>query len=461
MRSVGAFLRGKAPPGPVVWRLEFRPAEGGTWREVQRAGDPALLRDELLAPGFDWSAGDLVRLVGPGEVTDGVWVGATGGLLDAGGVPVDLWADVGPMDWVTAWEGPKVEADALLRCTDPVEPWRVVLAACDCVAVTLPLLPPRNERAARAIEAARVWALGVAAGADPAAGVEGVARAGRSAARAALRKNVAFHASSADAAVVSGSDFFRLNTLLTSPGDIYESAQGSHAFAVGPDSDIAAINVYYLDADAPGAMNSFQVSPDRAFVGTVPALTEQNYATPTPIPGRVLISPSDIYNPTWRPTGFDSADDVINFVTPVLDVIQYFTEQPGLVSQRVDRSYEFDAVSPRGSGSPTGVGWIVLPAYGRKSGSFRFGNGFTPADLEVTLYGVKLGISQSVNGVPADLQQELMAMTTIATGGSAVYAFKSSAVGMFDYFAIKYHAKLVTGPNYGAFTFITLSDDAL
>lgn len=173
---VGAFLRGEGAAPP--WRLDLRPSEGGAWRAVQAAGGPAALRDEVLAPSFDWSAGDLVRLVGPGDVTRGVWVGTARGLLDAGRVPIDLGDDLGAVDdWVTAWEGPQAEADALLRCTDPVEPWRVVLAGCDCVAAALPLLPPRREGPARAVAAARAWALGVAAGADPAVGAEAVAQA--------------------------------------------------------------------------------------------------------------------------------------------------------------------------------------------------------------------------------------------------------------------------------------------
>ena len=265
---------------------------------------------------------------------------------------------------------------------------------------------------------------------------------------------------SADLAVLGGSDFFRLNTLLQSPGDIYESAQGSHAFAIGPDSDIANVDVYYWDPGAPAAMNSLRVSPDRSFVGTINARAGENYQTPTPIPGRVLIAPADLYDPTWRPTGFSLVNDTIIYVAPVLDVIQYFTAQPSLVPMRSDKSYELESVGPLGV-----VGhfaWVALPAWGRKSASFKFRNCFV-VGLKVTLYGVKLGISTSNPpfGISSTIQQELMAETLLASQEQASYVYKFSASGAFDYFAIKYEANGITGGTFGATTQIITSDDAL
>lgn len=263
---------------------------------------------------------------------------------------------------------------------------------------------------------------------------------------------------SADLAVLGGSDFFRLNTLLQSPGDIYESAQGSHAFALGPDSDIANVDVFYWDPNAAGSMNVLRVSPDRSFVGSIYARAGERYQTPTPIPGRVLIAPADLYDPTWRPTGFNPAVDVISYIAPTLDVIQYFTEQPSLISQRSDKSYELESVGPLGV-----VGhfaWVALPAWGRKSASFKFRNCFV-VGLKVTLYGVKLGISTSHLSISSTIQQELMAETLLASQGQASYVYKFSASGAFDYFAIKYEADGITGGTFGATTQIITSDDAL
>lgn len=260
----------------------------------------------------------------------------------------------------------------------------------------------------------------------------------------------------ASAAVLGGQDFFRLNTLLTSPGDIYESDQGSHAFALGPDSDIANVDVFYLDPNSPGSMNSFRVSPDRSMVGTIKASVVDNYA-PLAIPGRVLIAPADLYNPAWRPTGF-AAPDVISYITPVLDVIQYFTPQPSLVTQRNDKTYELESVF--NGGQPIGNGWVVVPAWGRKSASFKFKNGFVVGE-RVTLYGVKLGISVApLSSASSDIQQELLAETVVTTTPTS-YVYKFSASGAFDYFAIKYDLDGLTSGNFGATTHITVSDDAL
>ena len=41
---------------------------------------------------------------------------------------------------------------------------------------------------------------------------------------------------------LNGYKFFRLNTPLTSDGDMYESAQGGQGFAIGPQSDLSLGN---------------------------------------------------------------------------------------------------------------------------------------------------------------------------------------------------------------------------
>ena len=69
---------------------------------------------------------------------------------------------------------------------------------------------------------------------------------------------------SADQYAIKGYQFFRLNTLLTSPGDIYQSQQSGHAFAIGPESDISNVNVAYFDDQVPNFMAQTVISPQRA-----------------------------------------------------------------------------------------------------------------------------------------------------------------------------------------------------
>ena len=85
---------------------------------------------------------------------------------------------------------------------------------------------------------------------------------------------------------IKGYQFFRLNTLLTSPGDIYESAQSGHSIAIGPESDLANINVAYFDDQVETFMQRTTISPLRAFVGRIDA---RNDAVTAPVERRARL----------------------------------------------------------------------------------------------------------------------------------------------------------------------------
>ncbi len=156
-----------------------------------------------------------------------------------------------------------------------------------------------------------------------------------------------------------GYKFFRLNTLLVSPGDMYESEQSGLALAVGPQSDIANVNVAYFDDQVPDFMQFTQIAPTRAFVGRVDARNEAKYS-PAQRPGRIFLWSDDIYDPNFRPRGFSAVNDRIQFVAPRLDVIQYF-DQPGTLGPaRADKTYQFQNYIV------SGTLYIVVPFYGRK-----------------------------------------------------------------------------------------------
>jgi hypothetical protein len=232
---------------------------------------------------------------------------------------------------------------------------------------------------------------------------------------------VSYPQPNADQYSISGAQYFRLNTLISSPGDIYESAQGGLAFALGPESDISRVNVAYFD-DQAGAtlMNQTQIDCHRSWVGRIDARNDAAYQQ-SGRPGRILMWSDDLYDPIFVPTG--SAGQTVIRIAPRLDVIEYFREEPSLVTRRTDKQYYFQSYAL--SGQPT---WIVIPSYGRKYGFVEITNRDPLIALGFKVIGVNYGIGSAFH-------QE----TTIYSGVLAVGAqkivnnlFGSSGTGMFD-----------------------------
>lgn len=255
--------------------------------------------------------------------------------------------------------------------------------------------------------------------------------------------------------VLNGQQSFRLKTLLSSAGDMYESEVSALAFAIGPDSDLANVEITYFDPNAPGSVSRANISPDRSLVGRIDARNEARY--PIGRPGRILISPQDGYNSAWRPSGFNGANDAIAFVQPTLDVIQYFVNPPSLIPQRSDKTFTFQYLTVAPSG--TGDTYLVIPAYGRKSGYFTFNNiGNGIASVRVTVLGLRYGESASP-GPDAAVTGTVMAATDLITASSTSAVFKASTMGLWDALVIKLGGGGLSYPG-GAFPInVTLSDD--
>lgn len=230
----------------------------------------------------------------------------------------------------------------------------------------------------------------------------------------------------ASEAVLGGQSYWRLNTLLVSPGDIYESDVSALAFSVGPDSDISNVAINYFDPQAGvSSMNEFVVSPDRSMVGLVSARNE----VPYPLrlsgnrPGKILISSADVYDPSFQPASFAGGDRMV-FEAPRLDVIQYFSAPPSLTPQRSDKNYFY-------KGFPvTNWNFIVIPFYGRKYAYFSIQNddAVAAADWQV------IGVNYSITTNPQQhIEKQLQAVTAVsATGGFDDLVVKASTDGVFD-----------------------------
>jgi hypothetical protein len=175
---------------------------------------------------------------------------------------------------------------------------------------------------------------------------------------------------------INGYQFFRLNTLLSSPGDIYESEQSGLALCLGPESDVSKVACAYYDDQVPTFINSTIVDPNRSFVGRLDARNDSRYQ-PSNRPGRILFWSADLYDPSYVPSaslGF-TLTDAVQRIAPRLDVLQYFQAPASLVTRRADKEYRFEDYT-----LANGSTWIIFPSYGRKYCSVVCTNNNTKTD---------------------------------------------------------------------------------
>lgn len=237
-----------------------------------------------------------------------------------------------------------------------------------------------------------------------------------------------------DQYTLGGQTFWRLNTLLVSDGDMYQSKQGSGGFAIGPDSDIAKVNIAYFDDQVPGLMNQIAISPQRPFGGTMFARNSSQYL-PSQRPGRFLIWPDEIYNPDWRPGDFDPGNYRLDFITPVLDVVEYFAPI-GLNASRNDKEYLFQELPDNANAAGGGAIWgLLIPFYGRRYASIFTENFDTHMTVQQHIYGLTYCESSSVLTGDSGLV-EVQAFTPMAA--AAIKVIKASISGMFDALFLKF-----------------------
>lgn len=234
----------------------------------------------------------------------------------------------------------------------------------------------------------------------------------------------------ADQYAIKGYRFFRLNTLLTSPGDIYESAQSGHGIAVGPESDLANINVAYFDDQVDTFMQRTTISPLRAFVGRIDARNDTVY-TPAGRQAKILFWSADIYDPNYRPiatpAAFNATNDKIAFVAPRLDVIEYFKPIASLTPGREDKEFTFQNY-------PVVLGrfYLVLPYYGRKYAFCELTNRDQVTPNTVGIVGVNYAITQDDSTTPYHQESTILAPTAVAANGKVTRIIRAATDGMFD-----------------------------
>lgn len=217
--------------------------------------------------------------------------------------------------------------------------------------------------------------------------------------------------------VLQGQDFLRILTPLASAGDIYQSEQAGYVFQVGPDSDIARVNVTYFDPSLPSFTNNIVISNKTPFYGRLDARNTDTYQ-PSGVPGRILFSPADII-----PNSVASAI-AVDVIQGVFDVIEYFT--PRTISPlRNDKDYFFYDLNYSAGGYE-----VYIPSYGRSYVEVQARDpNTTGASIQVD--GFKWGLGSSSTQVTS-----LLASVAIGAGQQAI--INSAAKGFFDHIRVKW-----------------------
>jgi hypothetical protein len=225
-----------------------------------------------------------------------------------------------------------------------------------------------------------------------------------------------------DQYAIQGVQYFRLLTELATPGDIYESQQSCHALAIGPESDVANVNLAYFDGQVPTFVALTQVGPPRSFTGRVDARNTDKYA-PSGRPGRILFWPADLYDPTFIPEDFLDDQDTLTFITPKLDVIQYFKPQQSLVPLRNDKTFRFTEIDQ----PENRTAFLVLPFWGRKYAQCRVMNN---SDQSLA-WGVT-GITYFSNDQNKAMETTIERVDAIAPGDQHTTLVRAASNGTFD-----------------------------
>jgi len=238
-------------------------------------------------------------------------------------------------------------------------------------------------------------------------------------------------------------DYFRIRTQLQSSGDLFESEVGLQAVCLGPDSDIGCVQVtywdplprYYLDASGLpqpelSKVSTVRITQDRMWTGLIPARMEQEYPQQPGRKGRILFSLVDIFRPDWLDE--TAGETAVYYREPVfIDIIQYFQPPPpGLTPTRDDRFYRYQYYMQSDGVQPS---FVVMPAYGRKSGFITFLNR-RGSGIDVDVIGVNLSTSGPPG--PNGNRQETLFSATVANNATAAYSFVATTEGTFDFLVL-------------------------
>lgn len=231
-------------------------------------------------------------------------------------------------------------------------------------------------------------------------------------------------------AVKAGEEFFRLKREILTPGDIFEMDQAARAIYIGPQSDIAEVQVVYANPDEPLGLESAIVAVNGPLVGRVDALMAQKVSS-TGQPSRILISPVDIVKSDYvRPTNAVGGPPKRTSNVPVLiDVMCALKTLPAIPEVRADKTFRFPQVpfeAPAGAAANDGSTDLVLPIYGRRMISVQIVSA-SGVSYIASFYGVAL--QPGLDTVPAFLGSYTQAGASIEITRNIVVRASQSIQG--------------------------------
>ena len=167
------------------------------------------------------------------------------------------------------------------------------------------------------------------------------------------------------ASVLRAQEYYRLKQVVQSPGDIYELDESAKAVYIGPDSDLAEVQLTYFNPDEPLALETATVSVNGPFVGRVDSLPKTMVPS-TGQPARILVSPVDIVNNAYVRPGAPALRSYN--IQAQIDLIVALKSLPTIPAVRADRTFRLPRVPFNNIAAGPGLGStdIIIPIYGRR-----------------------------------------------------------------------------------------------
>ncbi|MDX1421488.1 MAG: hypothetical protein R3322_00020 [Kiloniellales bacterium] len=228
-----------------------------------------------------------------------------------------------------------------------------------------------------------------------------------------------------------------MSTLIETSGDLYTADSSLRAIALGPNSDVAQVQLTYIDANNRLRSGSIILDARKALVGRLDALLTQQYSSGQR--GQLFITLLDWMPPAgFQPNDF-LANDFLSMITPRLDLLGYLKEQPTYISARADAVWEFDTVQ-NAPGAPAPQTWYGVPAYGRRTLDVGFkliDNDLAMPDADITVFGINFTSTYEADFTDTGYQQEQLAQQLTIVPGDGVDFHLEAEAGGWDYYLFR------------------------
>ena len=222
-------------------------------------------------------------------------------------------------------------------------------------------------------------------------------------------------------------EYIRFKSPLDSSGVIIEIDTSVTALAIGPESDVARVNVTYLDPSQPQAVQSIEVAVDNPFVGRLVSDNSEIYPA-TGSPAILLLTLADIIDNLYTPYG--TAPAVSVRPVPQLDVFAYFSPPSQIPALRSDRTFLYSFVNIPLS-APQGGATYFIPYYGRRLGRVLYTNQEGNSGYTLTVKGIRLSIGDTTIGGNKS-GEVLIGVEDAPLNGTVQVITRSSDDGLFD-----------------------------